>query len=261
MSGIAICFPMSDLLVGSVGNMKSIAKYMGRIKFSMKMSGRKAEDYEGMARRANMRRGIPRSEETKRLIALNNKGRTKDVYMPRAHVAEKLRLMEKTEAQRLGDIEKGLKKRGRTKDNDPSVERGASKKRGRTKETHEGLMRLSEKHKGRFLGEKSGMWIDGRSYLPYSKEFNKHKREYIKERDGHTCQYCGMSEAQQKLKDKIGRGLTIHHINYDKQYNDDINLITTCRSCNCNANLNREYWQRFYTDKLLIKTNGILVYG
>lgn len=261
MGGIAICFPMSDLLIESIGNMKSIAKYMGRIKFSMKMSGRKAADYEGIARSTAMRKGVPRSEETKRLIALNNRGRTKETYIPRAKVAQKRRLAERTEAERLGNIKRGLNRRGRTKENDPSVRRMALKKSGWTKENHEGTARQAEKIKGMFLGEKSGMWIDGRSYLPYSKEFNKYKRKQIKERDGYTCQCCGMNEEKQKIVDKIGRGLTIHHINYDKQVNDDVNLITTCRSCNCNANLNREFWQRFYTDKVLMKSNGITIYG
>ena len=53
MGGIAICFPMADLLIGSIGNMNSIAKYMGRIQFSMKMSGRTAETDEGIARRVS----------------------------------------------------------------------------------------------------------------------------------------------------------------------------------------------------------------
>jgi len=261
MGGIAICFPMSDLLIESVGNMKSIAKYMGRIKFSMKMSGRTVATHEGIARSARMRKGVPRSEETKRLIGLNNRGRTKETYIPRAKVAQKRRMADRTEAERLGNIEKGLKKRGRTKENDPSVERGAAKRRGWTKENHEGTARRAAKLKGMFLGDKSPTWIDGRSYLPYSKEFNKHKREHIKERDGHVCQYCGRTEEEQKLKDRIGRGLTIHHINYDKFYNDDINLATVCRSCNTYANLNREFWQRFYTDKILMKSNGITIYG
>jgi len=47
-----------------------------------------------------------------------------------------------------------------------------------------------------------------------------------------------------------GKVLTVHHIDYNKQNCSKKNLITTCNSCNIQANYNRNYWKEVYTYKL-----------
>jgi len=42
----------------------------------------------------------------------------------------------------------------------------------------------------------------------------------------------------------------IHHINYDKQDSREINLATTCVSCNSKANSNRDIWQNFFEERM-----------
>jgi DNA-directed RNA polymerase subunit RPC12/RpoP len=91
-------------------------------------------------------------------------------------------------------------------------------------------------------------YIDGRSYLPYTKEFNDELKEKIRKRDNYTCQCCGMTEEEHIIV--CGCVLTVHHIDYNKINSKEDNLITTCKNCNSRANSNREYWKEFYKKKV-----------
>ena len=84
-------------------------------------------------------------------------------------------------------------------------------------------------------GEENIGYIHGKGYAPYSKEFYE-KRPMILERDNHECQvpYCkGNCE-------DIPVG--VHHIDLDKDNNDEFNMLTACTSCNTRANWHPE-WQ------------------
>jgi len=116
----------------------------------------------------------------------------------------------------------------------------------------ETINKISSKNKGRKhseesklnmrlckLGDKNPAWTGG-SFDPYCPIFsNKDFKQMIKDRDGHRClnPYCNK-------KSKI---LDIHHINYDKQECDSMNLITICKSCNASANANREWHKEWYS--------------
>jgi len=97
-------------------------------------------------------------------------------------------------------------------------------------------------------GEHHPLWIDGRSFEPYTSEFTKQLKESIRKRDNYTCHNCGMTEEEHLIV--YGTNLHVHHIDYDKQNCGDDNLITTCLSCNVRANFNHDYWREFYTNKV-----------
>jgi len=103
--------------------------------------------------------------------------------------------------------------------------------------TEEHKRKMSENHAD-MSGSKSPMWKGGLSFLPYPPEFNKKLKRRIRERDGNACQFCGTKEN--------GRELPIHHIDYNKENNDDFNLIALCDFCNIDANVDREKWQFFF---------------
>jgi len=98
------------------------------------------------------------------------------------------------------------------------------------------------------FGEKAPTWIDGRSFEPYTEEFNSELKELIRDRDNHECQNCSMTEEEHLIV--RGRVLDIHHIDYDKKNCSKENLITLCNFCNIRANFNRDYWQELFMNKM-----------
>lgn len=154
------------------------------------------------------------------------------------------------------------KLRGRTKFNDESVASMAKKMTGRTKQNNAGTARGAEKQKLN-VGEKSHNWLGGISFLPYSSEFNRIIKEYIKDRDDYICQKCGISEIGYVIKSGKKYGLACHHINYDKMDCNENNLISLCHSCHSKTNNLRDFWQVFLHDKLLMNKlhSAMLIYG
>jgi hypothetical protein len=96
-------------------------------------------------------------------------------------------------------------------------------------------------------GSKSSSWIDGRSFEPYTEEFNSELKELIRKRDDYTCQKCGIKQ------EDYYRKLDIHHIDYNKFNCFEDNLITLCQKCNSEVNFNRDYWQRYFELKIIKK--------
>lgn len=93
-------------------------------------------------------------------------------------------------------------------------------------------------------GEENPNWKGGKHRNKYPWEFFQ-IRPYIIDRDG-VCKNCYMTEEEHKEK-YTGRGLTVHHIDYDKEHNDPKNLITLCIWCNCKANGRRQEWKTHYS--------------
>ena len=76
----------------------------------------------------------------------------------------------------------------------------------------------------------------------YSSEFNNKLKEFVRKRDGYRCQCCGVHQKE------CGKALDIHHIDYNKNNNDPINLIALCSSCHIKTNGNRKYFQNHFEE-------------
>jgi hypothetical protein len=96
--------------------------------------------------------------------------------------------------------------------------------------------------RGSVRGKRNGRWLGGKSFEPYSPEFNKYLKEHIKIRDNNECQEC-----------KNNKQLNIHHIDYNKKNNNHVNLITLCVYCHSKTNENREHWKEHFQMKMFIK--------
>lgn len=72
--------------------------------------------------------------------------------------------------------------------------------------------------------------------MPYAWTFNAELKEEVRRRDGYKCQLCGVPRSE------CMRALTVHHIDYDKQNSDPVNLVALCLSCNSKVNANRDHW-------------------
>lgn len=96
----------------------------------------------------------------------------------------------------------------------------------------------------RLSGKNASNWQGGKSFELYGVEFNGRLKSLIRKRDGYVCQECGYSQ-----KD-LSEELSVHHIDYDKENNDEENLISLCRACHSQTNYGRDDWSKYFTNKL-----------
>lgn len=79
----------------------------------------------------------------------------------------------------------------------------------------------------------------------YPSEWTTKFVERIRSRDFYTCTWCNSID---------GRTLHVHHIDYDKNNLDPLNLISLCVTCHMKTNYKRNYWEetlgRFNLDRL-----------
>lgn len=101
---------------------------------------------------------------------------------------------------------------------------------------------------GKSIGalDKNPNWKGGLSFLSYPPVFNKKLKQEIKDRDGYNCKLCYKSEEQQKIE--TNQRLPIHHIDYNKQNCDPLNLTVLCVSCNSKVNFKREYYTQLLSE-------------
>lgn len=97
-------------------------------------------------------------------------------------------------------------------------------------------------------------YIHGRYCCLYSTKFFN-MREQIRKRDNYTCQNCGMTEEEHLIV--RGVNLSVHHIDYNRENDNENNLITVCSSCHARANFNRDYWKEYYKNKIEAKNKEI----
>lgn len=92
----------------------------------------------------------------------------------------------------------------------------------------------------------------GGTGIPYELYFYPEEfyiiRESIIIRDKCKCQNCKISR-KMHIK-KVGKDLTVHHIDYNKKNCKPKNLITLCINCNLHANKNRMFWIKIYIQKV-----------
>ena len=88
--------------------------------------------------------------------------------------------------------------------------------------------------------EKSPNWLGGKSYEPYTMEFDEILKGNIRKRDNHKCRICEIKQS------KLNYKLNIHHIDYIKRNCNEDNLITLCKSCHMKTNYDRENWKEYF---------------
>ena len=99
------------------------------------------------------------------------------------------------------------------------------------------------------IGDKNGNWLGGKSFEPYTPDFNGQFKRAIRERDNHCCVVC--NKPQEELK----RCLSVHHIDYNKLNSFPQNCVSLCRGCHLQTNKNRKAWIVFF-QKLLKEKYG-----
>ncbi|MCK9370949.1 NUMOD3 domain-containing DNA-binding protein [Candidatus Dojkabacteria bacterium] len=107
---------------------------------------------------------------------------------------------------------------------------------------------LSDEHKKKLsvkssqrVGEKASNWKGGKSFEPYSVDWNNTLKRSIRERDKYICQLCTLPQGDEAL--------SVHHIDYNKLNCNPTNLITLCRSCHTKTNGKRDYWTNYFNTR------------
>lgn len=90
-------------------------------------------------------------------------------------------------------------------------------------------------------GEGHPNWLGGKSFEPYSIDWNETLKKAIRERDSYTCQLCGRPQDTKKQH-------AVHHIDYNKKNCNPENLITLCCSCHIRTNKNRKEWENYFLE-------------
>lgn len=97
---------------------------------------------------------------------------------------------------------------------------------------------ISNGLKGLMVGNKNPAYIDGNSISggeKYNYNFTKELKTKIRKRDNFVCQICKKN------------GWCVHHIDYNKLNNNELNLISLCNICHGKTQFNREYWMEYFT--------------
>lgn len=97
------------------------------------------------------------------------------------------------------------------------------------------------------VGENASGWKGGKSNEDYPYTFNEKLKTFVRKRDGHKCQVCGVPQ-QECIK-----ALCVHHIDYNKMNSEVNNLISLCYKCHNKTVSNRNYWTKYFQKIILIK--------
>ena len=97
-----------------------------------------------------------------------------------------------------------------------------------------------------FAGENNPAFNNWSSREPYGKEFNPDLKEEIRKLYHYRCQECFRHQEELEYK------LHIHHIDFNKQNNNILNLIPLCRNCHQQTQFNREEWTKYFQDKVMV---------
>ncbi len=93
-------------------------------------------------------------------------------------------------------------------------------------------------HVGKWRGSKASNWQGGICSLPYAPGWTSWFIEEIRTRDNHKCQNPKCIKPHNLLD--------VHHIDYNKENHNPVNLITLCKKCHGKTQKNRKFWKEYY---------------
>jgi len=195
--------------IGRIWNIESKAKYS-----ASRMGHPVSKETRAKIGAAN--KGLPRSEEYRAKISASLTGRTHPVS-PETGA--------KISAALMGHV---INEETRTKLRTSHIGHYPS----RETRIKMGLANAGERHHN---------WRGGISFESYGLEFNEELKEIIRKRDDRLCQNleCYLPEN--------GKKHPVHHVDFCKTHNNQINLLTLCHSCHAKTITgDRDYWQEYY---------------
>jgi 5-methylcytosine-specific restriction endonuclease McrA len=193
-------------------------------------------------------KGLHASEETRKKLSDAHKGhihseetrKRMSASQKRAQSRDGPRIITDETRHKMSEAAKCRKTSDETR-RKLSIARTGNKNSLGFKHSEETRRKNSEAHQG----PKSHLWRGGISFEPYCPRFNEMLKEEIRNKFGRKCFICGKPENM--------RGLSVHHINFDKMagcYGKRWNLLPLCQSCHAKTgrarfhyfNLLNNYW-------------------
>jgi hypothetical protein len=116
----------------------------------------------------------------------------------------------------------------------------------------------NRKEKGLFMKQNHHNWQGGKSYEPYCILFDDDFKERVRKFWDYKCGISGITEKENGCK------LSVHHVSYDKdscceakRFNSTPNLfIPLTRGWNSRVNFNRDYWEVYLSNYIMIWFDG-----
>ena len=93
--------------------------------------------------------------------------------------------------------------------------------------------------------EKNPNWQGGKSFELYSKEWTETLKDLVRKRDNYVCRLC--SKPQGSIAHDV------HHIDFNKKNCSPENLITLCHNCHVKTNKKRNYWIKYFQNRILMQ--------
>lgn len=94
----------------------------------------------------------------------------------------------------------------------------------------------------------------------YCEKWTPELRERVRLFFGHRCVLCGKSQDENISKNGMKMRLDCHHVNYRKDMCCDESvpklLVALCRECHVKTNKDREYWERYITELIMLQYGG-----
>jgi len=70
----------------------------------------------------------------------------------------------------------------------------------------------------------------------------RERKAKIRARDNYICQVCGLPQTRELL--------TVHHIDYNENNNNEDNLVSVHRNCHGKIDGDKQYWKEYLTAKV-----------
>ena len=211
-----------------------------------------------VAKRLEVRKKI--SEKAKGKVPINRKS------FPKGNQYWRLRKQRNKEKEIIPFKNRVSHRKGISMEEEYGIKKANNIKK-KNKKSHEGLKYSEEtnKKKGRSgklnvmkrpkIKEKhliacrtyGKQWKGGKSFEPYTKEFDLKFKRMIRKRDNYICTKCGKHQEKEK------KSLTVHHIDYNKELSILQNCCALCNRCNSEVNWNRKHWIKFFQSILAEK--------
>lgn len=181
--------------------------------------------------------GKKKAKEFKKKISKSNKGKTPWIKGKKGYWKPNKKQLKKIRDARKGKTNPFY---GRSHSRKTKLKIGkATSKRFENKENTPWF----GKNRIGIMKEKNPNWAGGKSFEPYGQEFNDKLKEYIRNKYDRICQECYQ-------KERVGRKLDVHHIDYNKKNNKEENLIPLHQNCHRKTQSDRKKWTKHFQKKI-----------